>query len=101
MKEVLNVIFLTVLFLGITSSYAQIAQLQTSAIEQIYEYSPDDNSCNDLHRALQKAEFCLADWQAMLRYASPSHKPVIVKQIRKIQREITAIKAQLHQSGCI
>jgi len=72
----------------------------STRLVQITVNSKGNNSCDDLHEALQSAKFSLADWQAELSEASPSQKPFFIEQIRRVQGEIEAIEAQLQQLGC-
>jgi len=74
---------------------------ETTPLVEITVKNPDDNNtCTNLLQALQQAKLKLAEWQALLHEVPPSGKPEVVEQIRRVKGEITAIKAQLHQSGC-
>lgn len=60
--------------------------------------TPD--TCNELEQRLEAAEIELHEWQEMLRTAPTGQKSDIVAEIRRVNGEIEAIKAQKQRSGC-
>lgn len=67
---------------------------------QVLGNNGTNDTCDKLEQSLEVAEFRLREWQEMLKTAPSSQKSTIVAQIRRVNGEINAIKAQKQRTGC-